>query len=222
MVIWAVVYVRLSGDQRRKMFKVSLVTSVLGFTEPLFVPEYWSPPSLFDLAARTGFDIESVIFSFGVGGLVVVMYEYFFPVHEMAVTADEHLVSRHRWHYAALGAGPAMFVLLMLVTDLNPIYAAVLAMTAGALATGYCRSDLIRKMIVSAFLFTAFYGGYFMVLILMDNRFVDQVWNPATISGWRVLGMPVEELLFAFTFGLYWSSIYEHAAWRKLIRDKAL
>jgi hypothetical protein len=31
-------------------------------TEPLFVPDYWNPPSLFDLARRSGFDIESVIF----------------------------------------------------------------------------------------------------------------------------------------------------------------
>lgn len=43
-------------------------TTPFGLTEPLFVPNYWSPPSLFDLARSTGFDIESFIFSFGIGG----------------------------------------------------------------------------------------------------------------------------------------------------------
>jgi len=38
-----------------------------GLTEPMFVPEYWSPPSLFELAQRTGFDIEGIIFSFAIG-----------------------------------------------------------------------------------------------------------------------------------------------------------
>lgn len=40
---------------------------LLGFTEPLFVPAYWNPPTLFDLAQRTGFDIESLIFTFAIG-----------------------------------------------------------------------------------------------------------------------------------------------------------
>ena len=59
---------------RTVMWRVSLATAVLGLTEPIFVPGYWNPPSLFDLAQRTGFDIESAIFSFGVGGVGVVLY----------------------------------------------------------------------------------------------------------------------------------------------------
>lgn len=39
---------------RRVMLRVSLLTAPFGLTEPLFVPEYWSPPSLFDLARTTG------------------------------------------------------------------------------------------------------------------------------------------------------------------------
>lgn len=46
---------------------VSLATAFFGLTEPLFVPEYWNPPTLFDLAQRTGFDLESLIFCFGIG-----------------------------------------------------------------------------------------------------------------------------------------------------------
>lgn len=69
LLIWAVVYLTLrSNDSTREMLIVSLWTSLLGLTEPLFVPAYWNPPSLFDLAQRTRFDIESLLFSFGVGG----------------------------------------------------------------------------------------------------------------------------------------------------------
>src|SRR3989344_3155343 len=79
LVIWSIVYFSLRGKESKKeMLVVSLWTSLLGFTEPLFVPEYWSPPSLFDLAAKTGFDIESLLFSFGIGGLAVVVYEKIF------------------------------------------------------------------------------------------------------------------------------------------------
>lgn len=50
------------------MLYVSFLTSLLGLTEPIFVPKYWNPPSLFNLAQNTGFDIESLLFSFGIGG----------------------------------------------------------------------------------------------------------------------------------------------------------
>ena len=71
LAVWGVVYLALRGREggRKKMLVVSSFTALLGLTEPLFVPEYWSPPSLFDLALRFGFDIESLIFAFAVGGI---------------------------------------------------------------------------------------------------------------------------------------------------------
>ena len=51
-----------------------MFTTPFGLTEPLFVPEYWLPPSLFDLAENTGFDIESLIFCFAIGGMGAVFY----------------------------------------------------------------------------------------------------------------------------------------------------
>ena len=68
LVPWLAAFVGFP-QYRRMMLWASLFTAPLGLTEPLFVPEYWNPPSLFDLAQTTGFDIESVIFCFGIGGI---------------------------------------------------------------------------------------------------------------------------------------------------------
>jgi len=51
---WLVLFVGLPR-YRRAMLWSSVFTMPMGLTEPLFVPAYWNPPSLFDLAARTGF-----------------------------------------------------------------------------------------------------------------------------------------------------------------------
>lgn len=59
---------------RRVMVLSSVFTMPFGLTEPLFVPRYWNPPSLFDLARRTGFDLESLIFCLAIGGVGVVLY----------------------------------------------------------------------------------------------------------------------------------------------------
>jgi hypothetical protein len=96
---------------------------------------------------------------------------------------------------------------------LNPIYSSAIALTAGFFATFYCRRDLWLKMIVSGGLFLAI---YFLAFALFNGAFpgyVVAVWNLEAISGIRWIGVPLEEMMFAFTFGLYWSSVYEHLTW---------
>jgi hypothetical protein len=60
---WVLLYA-LFPRHRVAMWWSSVFMAPFGLTEPMFVPAYWNPPSLFNLAQRTGFDIESFIFSF--------------------------------------------------------------------------------------------------------------------------------------------------------------
>ena len=72
-------------------------------------------------------------------------------------------------------------------------------------------------MIVSAFLFLALYFVYFWTLIVIAPvGYVESVWNLVALSGILIIGIPLEELLFALSFGFIWSSIYEHLTWKKL------
>ena len=36
------------------------------------------------------------------------------------------------------------------------------------------------------------------------------------LLGILIFGVPLEELIFGFTFGMMWSSIYEHFKWYKI------
>ncbi len=218
MVIWGIVYVLLKRKESKKeMLVVSLWTSLLGLTEPLFVPEYWNPPSLFDLAHWTGFDVESLLFAFALGGIVVVLYERIFPMAHRHMPAQVRHTLHHRYHLWALLAAPIIFIILSLATSLNPIYISVLALALGGFATWYCRPDLKRKMITSAFLFLGLYFIYFLTLIAIYPGYVAQVWRLDVISGVLIAGIPLEELMFAASFGFYWSGVYEHFTWRKVV-----
>ena len=217
IAVWIVIYVFLkSKESRKEMLLVSLWTSLLGFTEPFFVPTYWNPPSLFDLAHRTGFDIESFIFSFGIGGIAVVAYEYINRVSSEHIKTNERPSSCHRYHVLSILSAPLIFFVLFFATSLNPIYSAIIAMIIGGFAAWYCRPDLKKKMIVSAFVFLGIYFAYFVTIIALYPGYVEQVWNLEALSGLLFFGIPLEELLFAFSFGFIWSSIYEHITWRKI------
>lgn len=212
--VWLILYA-LRADIRREMLWVSLATMFLGLTEPLFVPEYWNPPTLWDLARRTGFDLESLLFSFAIGGVVFAAYHVIFRRAPSESMAHERGHPRHRYHVLAILSAPVLFVILAAFTTLNPIYSAAIALVGGFLATLYCRPDLWLKMIVSGVLFFLVYFTIFALFNLAFPGYVAAVWNLKAVSGLLAWGVPLEELLFAFTFGLYWSSMYEHLAWRQ-------
>ncbi len=201
-------------DLRRTMFRVSLATMLLGLTEPVFVPRYWSPPTVWNLARQTGFDLESLLFSFGIGGIVFAAYDELVGQAPSLDVVGERSQPRHRVHSFAVLLPPVVFVTLPLLSDLNPIYAAAIAMTTGFVATLYCRPDLLVKMAVSGILFLLMYFVVFVLFARTFPGYVAAVWNLKALSGVLLWGVPLEELLFAFTFGLYWSSVYEHMAWR--------
>jgi len=214
LVPWVVAFA-VFPSHRRAMIWASLLTTPFGFTEPLFVPEYWSPPSLFDLARQTGFDIESLIFSFGIGGIGAVLYNLLTGQNLVPTRGTEKRQARHRYHFWALSAPLISFPMLYFF-PWNPIYPAISAMGIGAAATVLCRPDLARKTWVGALLFLAYYVVFLVGLEMIAPGYVARVWNLEALSGVSIGGLPLEELVFAIAFGAYWSGVYEHFTWKSV------
>src|ERR1035437_710899 len=117
---WGLLYA-LFPQHRVAMWGASVFMALFGLTEPIFLPRYWNPPTLFELAQRTGFDIESLIFCFAIGGVGAVSYN-FLPRRELVpLSKAERGAHRHRIHAVALAAPFALFVPLY-VLPWNPIY----------------------------------------------------------------------------------------------------
>lgn len=214
LVPWLIAYI-VFPLQRRAMMWASVFTMPFGFTEPLFVPEYWMPPSLFDLALTTGFDIESLIFCFGIGGVGAVFYNLLSGQAPRAVAANERLSPLHRHHAKALAAPFVAFVPLYAL-PWNPIYPSIVAMIVGIVATTLCRPDLKRKSWIGGVLFLIYYTVFLVGLELTAPGYIERVWNLKALSGVLVGSMPIEELLFAVSFGMYWSGVYEHFTWHRV------
>lgn len=214
LIPWVLLYWAFPAH-RQAMRWAAVFTAPFGLTEPLFVPAYWDPPSLFDLAHRTGFDIESIIFSFGIGGVGAVLYNIAIGRVAHPVASDEMLSGRHRYHRWAIAAPLIAFPPLYFF-PWNPIYPAILAMAVGAIASVACRPDLAAKTGVGGLLFLIYYALFLWGLEWLSPGYIVKVWNLPAISGVIWLGLPLEELLFAFAFGVYWSGVYEHFTWRRL------
>jgi hypothetical protein len=214
---WALLYV-LFPQHRPVMWRSSLFMLPFGLTEPIFVPEYWNPPSLFELAQRTGFDIESFIFSFAIGGIAAVLYNGILHKRMGELSFAERHQWRHRGHRWALAVPFVLFPILYFL-PWNPIYAGIAAMMLGAIAAVLCRPDLKSNMLVGGVLFLVIYTVFLLGLKWSAPGYIEQVWNLKDLSGILIYGLPLEELMFAFSFGLICAGLYEHFTWRRSVAE---
>lgn len=201
--------------ERKVMSWASVLTMPFGLTEPLFVSRYWNPPSLFDLAQTTGFDIESLIFCFAIGGVGSVFYNIVTNQDLRPITSNERVKRHHQYHHAALFVPIVAFPTFYFL-PWNPIYPAIVALTLGGIATAVCRADLKFKTLIGGGLFAAYYAVFMFLLEWSAPGYIARVWNLPALSGVVIAGIPLEELLFGFAFGTYWSGIFEHLTWKKL------
>lgn len=213
LVPWTLLYLFCNKQLKAQMWWSSVYMALFALTEPLFVPEYWNPPSLFELAQKTGFDIESFIFSFAIGGIGAVLYTSLIHKRLLPIDLDERHVGRHRWHRWALATPFVSFPILYFM-PWNTIYAGIAAMVLGSIATVLCRPDLKANVLGGGVLFFALYATFLLGLKWSAPGYIEQVWNFKALSGAIIYGLPLEELLFGFSFGLMWTGIYEHFTWK--------
>jgi len=214
---WVLLYA-LFPRHRVVMWRASVLMAPFGLTEPIFVPEYWNPPSLFELAQRTGFDIESIIFSFAIGGIAAVLYNIILRKRMDVLSPAERLQWRHGWHRWALAVPFVLFPILYFL-PWNPIYAGIATMMLGAIAAVLCRPDLKSNTLLGGVLFLALYLIFLLGLKWSAPGYVEQVWNLKALSGIVIYGLPIEELMFGFSFGLVWTGIYEHFTWTRSVAE---
>ena len=215
LIPWIAMY--LSNPRLRTvMWRASLATAGLGLTEPIFVPRYWNPPSLFELAQRTGFDIESLIFSFAIGGIGGVLYNALTRTHLVAVPTTQRTARLHRFHAIALLLPFAAFLPLAFL-PWNVIYPAITALVLGSMASVICRPRLAKQALLGGALFLGFYAVFMLGLKWLAPGYIESVWNLPALSGVLLGGIPLEELLFGAAFGLYWSGVYEHFTWTESV-----
>jgi hypothetical protein len=99
----------------------------------------------------------------------------------------------------------------------NPIYADIAAMVVGAIAAVLCRPDLKPNTLLGGVLYLAFYTIFLLGLKWSLPGYIEQVWNLKALSGIVIYGLPIEELMFGFSFGLVWTGIYEHFTWKRSV-----
>lgn len=183
----------------------TVVTTPLALTSFLFVPQYWTPPSLFNLDANIRVGIEDFLWAGAVGGIASVVGEIALK-ERLAAHRKEH----RKKHYAPFIVMLAVFLILHFMYPSKNIYSTAIAFAVCAIVVAFLRSDLIPTMLVGASVFTILYFLLFVYFLALYPDFIERYYNLPNISGIRLLGVPIEELIFAASGGAVWSIAYEY------------
>src|SRR5258708_3971229 len=183
----------------------SLISAPMALTSLLFVPQYWTPPSLFDLDQKIRVGIEDFLWAAAVGGIASVVAEILLKERLSVIRK----AARKR-HFAPLAVVVVVFPALEFWHPGKTIYNTIIAFAIGAVVIAVLRSDLIPTMLIGALSFTALYFVLFLLVLLLYPDFVKRYYTLSHLLGIYVRGVPIEELLFAGTGGAVWSVAYEY------------
>lgn len=203
LIFWLIIFF-LRKDLRKEMLWASLVGLPFGFIDYFLIPGYWHPDVVFDLGIKHGFGLESFLFFSLMAGITSVIYEFIAKKRIVKIKGNK------RHHFFILIFAVAFFIVLGMIFPNQIIYNLIITLFIGGIILIFLRKDLLRKIVMSGFIFTVFYLFVFIVVNELFFNLVPSFFNVASIWNISVAGVPTEEIVAAFTGGMFWSALYEY------------
>lgn len=205
LLIPALLFWLLRKDLRSAFGCMALLALPFAFTEPLFYPDYWSPPFLFNLGERLGFGIEDLLFVVALAILATGSYPVLWK--KRFVPLEPRPRRRLAWPVVFLGLS-AIAVALLLAIGMAPIYTALLVMAIAFVVLIVMRRDLLLPGLLGGVACLVWYTLACLVLDLLAPGVFRTVWHTERFLGVFVFGVPLEELGYALSAGLVGSVAY--------------
>jgi len=201
-LLWTVAYVW--GRRHRDVILAGTALALpLALLEPWFLRDYWAPASLFQLSERVGLSVESFAFSFALGGLAPLPGLLVVPRQRASVLdprACRSIIAFYLMLLATMGA-------LGRFSALSSIYAVCVSQFAVGLALAALRPRLLPAVLAGGIGLALCYFAGFLVLHVLFPDFIAATYFPGRFMASALLGVPLEEILFAASAGMSWCGI---------------
>lgn len=203
-LVWLIFFWR-RPDLRREMIVLSLLAGVMGpLSEHFYLQDYWQPRYWFPASIK----FEDFLAGFFLGGISAVGYEVIWRRHH-SCACD----LKTTWVLPlATAVGLISLIGLFHGLGVNSIYASILSflLTAGIILTS--RRDLWPAAVGSGLTLAAVMFIFYLIYQRIYPGIIQSWWRLKNISGILLLGVPIEELVWGFSWGLVAGPLYEFAA----------
>lgn len=201
--LWLILFIARK-DLRHKMLVLSLIIGIIGpFSELWYIQDYWDPGTVFNIPIG----IESVLYPFLLGGISSVIYEEVFKKRYRKKKDKQH-----HWNLIFLIIVIIGFIslnVLFFFFRINSIYASATAYLIIASLIFIYRKDLIISGIFSGILLGVIFMVEYWILLSIYPHLFEKIWMMDNLSGIKIMRVPLEELVWSFTWGTIAGIMYE-------------
>ncbi len=205
-IIWLIAYVS-NPKLRRKILWSSWIAFPFGLGDLYFIPNYWTPQTLFDLGARYHVDIEAFLLMFFLGGTAAYVYEGIFKKQIPSLQKICHPICK--CYTPLISTLVAFIVLTKAFPAWNIIYPSSYACLIGGITAMLIYPKLRKHILFGGILFALLYWISLAAIDLFSTGWIANTWNMSALSGTTLLRVPIEEIFFGFSFGTIWAPLFE-------------
>lgn len=193
---------------RKEMLVVGAVLTPFVILDILTTPTYWQPITAFNLPVG----IEGFLFTFFITGIAAVIYETIFK-KQYRLNKLQPLLS------VAFIIPAIVTVFAVYFLKLNIIYLFILGFTFMAFSQVIQRRDLFFNSVFSSVLFALVYIITFSLWLFISPESIAW-WNTTELSPLKIGVVPLEEVLFSLSMGLFVGPLYEYLTGSKEVHPR--
>jgi hypothetical protein len=195
LMLFATGYIISPKKQRRLLLISALLSTPFSFASVFFVPEYWNPVRIAPFVVG----IEDLLFSFSTGGIVWMLATW--SLHNY-IDTELRLQRTIKRYFIYIVSGTAVNVMLYIL-GVGVMTATLIGILLVATALFLLRRKFWPLIITGMIGFVIFYFVIIKVIFMLFPAFPPQ-WTTENLWGFRVWGVPIEEVIWAMVYGAVW------------------
>jgi hypothetical protein len=208
MIPWVILFVQKKRPRKEMLTFSSIIGGLSLVTAYLFwTKDWWRPETI----TGTVVGVEDLILGFATGGIVTVAYERFFKKRYVKYKDDSYYPGL----IPQIIGTSVLLALLFWLTPLSSFYSVMIALLVIATRVFYKRKDLIVNGITSGVFMAVITLPFYYTTMIISPGWIERTYLFSTLSGITITGIPLEEIVFWFTFGLVFGPSYEFWKMRK-------
>ncbi len=212
--LFALVWVGLYAarrDARREMLIMSVIGAILGpLAQIFYIRDYFAPTTI----TGTPIGIEDALIGFLIGGISAALYELWLwdRVERPAKAGVLSLV------VVALVLSTAWMFIAVFYLGIPSVYASTIFLMVIGVSMITYRPRLAKNAVYSGVLLTVFFFLFYQLYFWLYPDIVDAWWYLSNVSGIIFINVPLEEYLWAFSWGFVAGPASELVARMRFLR----
>lgn len=205
-MIPGIVIYAVRQDLRSVIHVMALCSIPFAFTERLFYPSYWEPVFLFNLIDIIGFGIEDILFVIGLAAFTSTSYafctkQFYQPIQK--------LNTKQLVHRCLVVLAPTFLLVgLIVLTGVRMIFGSLFIMVFISSIITILRKDLLRAGLLGGFFSTIIYTILCLCIAVLFPGIFQLTWHTDQFLNLFILGIPVEEIFYAYASGMIATVFY--------------